>query len=145
MGGEPELAPHVEAARRRLGVTENRALMEGERTLQRVSGRMGSGVLGANAANGLRQRGFRGSGWSRSPRQADGISCFHGAGQLEAFLRQTDILGCLLPLTPDTRHILNRKLFAQLHRDSPLGAPVLINAGRGGLQNEVDLLRCLND
>ena len=26
-----------------------------------------------------------------------------------------------------------------------LGAPVLINAGRGGLQNEAELLACLND
>jgi cholesterol oxidase len=40
---EQELAPHFETARRMLGVTENRALMEGERTLQRVSERMGSG------------------------------------------------------------------------------------------------------
>ena len=41
---EEELAPHFETARRMLGVTENRALMEGERTLQRVSERMGSGA-----------------------------------------------------------------------------------------------------
>jgi len=40
---ERELAPHFETARRMLGVTENRALMEGERTLQRVAERMGSG------------------------------------------------------------------------------------------------------
>jgi glyoxylate/hydroxypyruvate reductase A len=26
-----------------------------------------------------------------------------------------------------------------------MGAPVLINAGRGGLQNEPDILQCLND
>ncbi|HET7543301.1 MAG TPA: GMC family oxidoreductase [Polyangiaceae bacterium] len=40
---ERELEPHFETARRMLGVTENRALLEGERTLQRVSERMGSG------------------------------------------------------------------------------------------------------
>jgi glyoxylate/hydroxypyruvate reductase A len=60
-------------------------------------------------------------------------------------LRQTDILVCLLPLTADTQHILNRGLFAKLNRNSPLGAPVLINAGRGGLQNEADILKCLDD
>ena len=65
--------------------------------------------------------------------------------QLEPFLRRTDILVCLLPLTPETRHILNRKLFAKLNRTSPMGAPVLINAGRGGLQNEADILACLDD
>ena len=65
--------------------------------------------------------------------------------QLEPFLRRTDILVCLLPLTPETRHILERGLFEKLNRNSPLGAPVLINAGRGGLQNEADILRCLDD
>jgi len=52
---------------------------------------------------------------------------------------------CLLPLTPDTRHVLNRGAFARLNCTSPMGAPVLINAGRGGLQNETDILACLDD
>jgi glyoxylate/hydroxypyruvate reductase A len=108
-------------------------------------GIMGLGTLGANAAEVLRRLGFRVAGWSRGPRQIDDVECFHGAGQLDAFLRRTDILVCLLPLTPDTRHILNRDLLAKLNRSSPLGAPVLINAGRGGLQNEADILVSLND
>ena len=89
--------------------------------------------------------GFRVSGWSRSAKAIAGIECFHGEAQFDAFLRQTDILVCLLPLTADTRHILNRDVFAKLNRNSPLGAPVLINAGRGGLQNEADILDCLDD
>jgi glyoxylate/hydroxypyruvate reductase A len=108
-------------------------------------GIMGLGTLGANAAGALRHLGFRVAGWSRSEKQVDGVACFHGQAQLDAFLRRTDILVCLLPLTPDTRHILNRGLFAKLNRGSPLGAPVLINAGRGGLQNEADILACLDD
>src|SRR5712671_1083025 len=108
-------------------------------------GIMGLGTLGANTADVLRRLGFRVAGWSRGPRQIDGVECFHGAGQLDAFLRQTDIQVCLLPLTPDTRHILNRDLLAKLNRSSPLGAPVLINAGRGGLQDEADILACLDD
>jgi len=108
-------------------------------------GIMGLGVLGADAADVLRRIGFRVVGWSRSPRQIDGVECFHGAAQINAFLRQTDILVCLLPLTSDTRGILNREVFAGLRRSSPLGAPVLINAGRGGLQNEADILACLDD
>ena len=108
-------------------------------------GIMGLGTLGANAAEVLKRIGFRVSGWSRGPRHIGGIQCFHGEPQLETFLRQTDILVCLLPLTPETRQILNRGLFAKLNRTSPLGAPVLINAGRGGLQNESDILQCLDD
>jgi glyoxylate/hydroxypyruvate reductase A len=108
-------------------------------------GIMGLGTLGANAAEVLKRIGFRVAGWSRSQRQIDGVECFHGRQQLDAFLRRTDILVCLLPLTPDTRHILNRDLFAKLNRNGPIGAPVVINAGRGGLQNEADILACLDD
>src|SRR6201995_2343150 len=108
-------------------------------------GIMGLGTLGADAAQALARLGFRVAGWSRSPRTIDGIDCFHGEAQLQPFLRRTDILVCLLPLTGDTRHVLNRKLFAQLNRTSPLGAPVVINAGRGGLQDEADILACLDD
>src|SRR4030081_1179338 len=108
-------------------------------------GVMGLGTLGADAAEALRRLGFRVSGWSSSPKQIDGIECFHGKAQLEPFLARTNILVCLLPLTPDTRHILNRRTLSMLDSTSPLGAPVLINAGRGGLQNEADILGCLND
>jgi glyoxylate/hydroxypyruvate reductase A len=108
-------------------------------------GIMGLGTLGANAAEVLRRLGFRVSGWSRSAKQIGGIECFHGKAQLDAFLQRTDILVCLLPLTPDTRHILNRGLLAKLNRNSPIGAPVLINAGRGALQAEADILGCLDD
>jgi glyoxylate/hydroxypyruvate reductase len=108
-------------------------------------GIMGLGSLGADAAQALARLGFRVSGWSRSERKIAGVECFHGEGQLDAFLRRTNILVCLLPLTSDTRHILNRGLFAKLDSTSPMGAPVLINAGRGGLQNEVDILQCLDD
>jgi glyoxylate/hydroxypyruvate reductase A len=106
---------------------------------------MGLGTLGADAADVLRRLGFRVAGWSRSPRTIEGVECFHSAAQIDAFLRTTDILVCLLPLTPATHGILNRDVFAKLNRNSPLGAPVLINAGRGGLQNETDILACLDD
>src|SRR5262245_34327669 len=108
-------------------------------------GVMGLGTLGADAAEVLRRIGFRVAGWSRSEKRIDGIECFHGADGFDAFLRRTDILVCLLPLTPDTRHILNRDVFTKLNRDSQMGAPVVINAGRGGLQNEADIIACLND
>ena len=108
-------------------------------------GVMGLGALGADAADALKRMGFRVAGWSRSPKQIAGIDCFHGAAQIEPFLRRTDILVCLLPLTPQTRHVLNRDLFTKLNRNSPMGAPVLINAGRGGLQNEKDILQSLDD
>jgi glyoxylate/hydroxypyruvate reductase A len=108
-------------------------------------GLMGLGVLGANAAEILRRIGFRVAGWSRSERRIEGVECFHGDDGFEPFLRRTDILVCLLPLTPQTRQFLNRDVFEKLNGTSPMGAPVLINAGRGGLQNEADLIACLDD
>ena len=82
---------------------------------------------------------------SRGEKHIEGVECFHGTAGFDAFLRRTDILVCLLPLTSDTRHILDRGLLAKLNRTGSLGAPILINAGRGGLQNEADLLQCLDD
>jgi glyoxylate/hydroxypyruvate reductase A len=108
-------------------------------------GIMGLGVLGSDAALALKRLGFRVAGWSNRPKAIPGIECFHGRSELDAFLRRTDILVCLLPLTPGTQHILNGDLFAKLNRSSPMGAPVVINAGRGGLQNEADVLACLDD
>ena len=106
---------------------------------------MGLGVLGADAARKLRQVGFDVAGWSRTPKALPGIACFAGEDGLGAFSARTDILVCLLPLTPDTRGILNADLFRQLARDGRFGGPILLNAGRGGLQNEADILACLED
>ena len=52
--------------------------------------------------------------------------------------------GRALPLTPDTRGILDARLFARLARDGRLGGPILLNAGRGGLQVEADILAALD-
>ena len=108
-------------------------------------GIMGLGVLGRDAALALRRLGFRVAGWSGSPKDIPGVDCYAGEDGLAEFLKRTNILVCLLPLTPQTRHILNRATISRLDRTSPLGAPVLINAGRGDLQVETDILDCLND
>ncbi len=108
-------------------------------------GILGFGELGQDAAEVLARIGFDVAGWSRTPKQVAGVRSFAGESELPAFLARTDILVCLLPLTPGTKGILNRKLFSSLARDGRLGAPVLINAGRGGLQVEADILSCLDD
>ncbi|MEZ5816904.1 MAG: glyoxylate/hydroxypyruvate reductase A [Hyphomicrobiaceae bacterium] len=108
-------------------------------------GIMGMGELGQDAAEVLARIGFDVAGWSRTRKHVEGIRSFAGGAELAAFLARTDILVVLMPLTHETQDILNRKLFAGLARDGRLGAPVLINAGRGGLQNEADILACLDD
>jgi glyoxylate/hydroxypyruvate reductase A len=108
-------------------------------------GVLGMGVLGQHAARMLRTLGFQVSGWSATPKHLNGINCYAGQSELGAFLARTDILVCLLPLTPQTKGILCRDLFVQLAKDGPLGGPVVINVGRGGLQNENDILDCLDN
>jgi glyoxylate/hydroxypyruvate reductase A len=106
-------------------------------------GVMGLGELGLDAVAKLRVIGFDVAGWSRSPKVIDGVPTYSGEAGMAEFLARTDILVCLVPLTPETRGMLNRALFAGLARDGRLGGPVLINAGRGGLQVETDILAAL--
>lgn len=108
-------------------------------------GMMGLGVLGQDAAKKLQAIGFDVAGWSRSAKQIEGLECYAGADGLAEFLARTDILVSLLPLTPDTRGVLNRALFEQLAKDGRLGGAILLNAGRGGLQVEADIVACLDD
>ena len=72
------------------------------------AGVMGAGALGRPVAEALAAQGFAVSVWSRSPKLLDGLACYAGAEQLDAFLAATRILVCLLPLTSDTENILNR-------------------------------------
>ncbi len=111
-------------------------------------GIMGIGVLGQACAKALGGLGYWLNGWSRSPKDVDGVTCFAGDAGLEPFLNQTDVLVVLLPFTPATKGILNRDLFKKLStegRHERMPGPVLINAGRGGLQVEADILSALDD
>ncbi len=108
-------------------------------------GILGMGELGCDAAEVLTRIGFDVAGWSRTRKSVPGVRSYAGSEELDAFLGRTDILVALVPLTPETDGILNRSLFERLARDGRLEAPVLINAGRGGLQVEADILSCLDD
>jgi glyoxylate/hydroxypyruvate reductase len=108
-------------------------------------GIMGLGVLGQDAARKLGMMGFQVGGWSRTRKVVPGVKSFAGAAELEAFLGATDILVSLLPATAETDGILNAALFAKLSRRGPLGAPIMINAGRGRQQVEGDILAALDN
>lgn len=106
-------------------------------------GVMGLGELGTDAVEKLRGLGFSVIGWSRSPKSIEGIKTYSGP-ELDDFLGETDILVCLLPLTPQTTGILDLNLFRKLRRALP-GGPVIVNAARGGHQIESDIVAALED
>ncbi len=102
-------------------------------------GVMGLGVLGERVARALQHFEFPVRGWSRTPKALDGVRCFAGEGELDAFLAASRILVCLLPLTAQTADILNRRTLGRLQ---PGG--YLINVARGGHLVEADLLALLD-
>jgi glyoxylate/hydroxypyruvate reductase A len=107
-------------------------------------GVLGLGVMGRDAVAKLKALGFKIAGWSASPKSLPDATSFSGADGLKRLLTQTDVLVVLLPLTEATRGIINASLLSQLNRGGPLGGPILINAGRGGLQVEADILDALD-
>jgi glyoxylate/hydroxypyruvate reductase A len=112
--------PQLQAADRRVGI-------------------LGLGVLATAVFQRLEPFGFQLMGWSRTGREIAGVSTYHGREGLNAMLQRTDILVCLLPLTAETRGILNADLFAFL----PKGA-CLVHAGRGAELDHEALVAALD-
>jgi glyoxylate/hydroxypyruvate reductase A len=105
-------------------------------------GVMGLGVLGERVAKAVAQFEFPVLGWSRSPKQIEGVRCFSGQQGLDDFLAASRVLVCLLPLTDETRGILRRDTLARLHGGRPGG--YLINVARGAHLVEADLIPLLD-
>lgn len=105
----------------------------------RTVGILGLGVLGSAAAKALHALQFNVIGWSRNQKQVPEVTSYYGQDQLQTFLRQTEFLVILLPLTDQTHGIVNQDFLGSL----PRGA-FIINAGRGPLIEDRDLLAALD-
>jgi glyoxylate/hydroxypyruvate reductase len=114
------------------------ALVTSQATDRRV-GFLGLGMLAQAAIDRLKPFRFPLAAWSRSKKVVEGVTCSHGDDQLGSFLRGTDILVCLLPLTEQTRGILNARFFSLL----PVGAR-LLHVGRGPQLDQGALIEALD-
>ena len=113
---------------------------EGTRQADWPVGVLGLGQVGARVAQTLAEFGYPVAGWSRTPREIAGVESFAGQEALPAFLARTRFLVNVLPLTPDTRGILNRDTLGQL-----LPEAHLVNVGRGEHLVEEDLVQMLEE
>lgn len=103
-------------------------------------GVMGLGHIGKRVARTLADLDYQVSGWARGKRSVEGVSTYAGPDQLGDFLQSTRVLVNTLPLTDETRDIINYDLLSQLQPGA-----VLINVGRGEHLVEDDLLRALDE
>lgn len=115
---DPAMAPH--ARERRIGI-------------------LGLGEIGRDLAAKLVALQFDVAGWSRTPKDVNGVESFHGDGGLAPFLARSEYVVCLLPLTPETEGILNEKAFATMPRGGGI-----VNAARGGHVVDADLIAALD-
>ena len=102
----------------------------------RTVGLLGLGELGTDAARHLLPLGFNLVGWSRRAKHVDGMKCFT---DLNETLLQSDVVVCLLPLTPQTRGILNASTLGRMKRKG-----CLINVARGAHVVKADLIAALD-
>lgn len=114
-----------------------------ERPLQRPAhefriGVMGLGSLGSAIAQDLASAGYEVRGWARSSKDLPGVQAFAGSDAFNPFLDGVELLINLLPLTHETRGILNRQTFERLANGA-----ALVNVGRGGHLNIEDLQQAL--
>jgi glyoxylate/hydroxypyruvate reductase len=107
---------------------------------ERRVGVLGLGPIGLAAAKCLGDHGFKVAAWARSARTIDGIEVYAGRDRLAAFLARSEIVVNLLPLTSETRDILDRAAFAAMPKGS-----ALVNLARGAHVVERDLLRALDE
>jgi len=101
---------------------------------------LGLGRLGAATARLLAAVGVKVIGWSRTAKELPGVRCIAGRAELYGVLTTADVVVCMLPLTPDTKGILDADLFARCRRGA-----YLVSVGRGRHLVESDLFEALAD
>lgn len=110
-----------------------------KRNSETVVAVLGLGHIGARTARLFANVGFKVIGWSRSQKSINGVTCLSGMDTLEDIFAQADYVASILPSTPQTVDLVDAE---RLRAMKPTA--ILINAGRGDLIVETDLLEALD-
>lgn len=102
-------------------------------------GVLGLGAVGSQVARTLASLGYDVAGWARTSRQEATFTTFAGQAQWRAFLARTRVLINVLPLTAQTRDLIDRDSLSHL-----IPGAHVINVGRGETLVEEDLLSMLD-
>ncbi len=84
-------------------------------------------------------QGFAVRGFAQSPKTLEGVACYAGAAEFDAFLARTDVLVSVLPETAATTGLIDRAAMLRLAD----GAHI-VNIGRANALVERDLLDLLD-
>ncbi len=103
-----------------------------------VIGVLGLGELGGEIARALAAEGMQVHGWSRGAKSLPGVQTWAGRTALTQMVSTCDVVINVLPLTSETRSILDRNLFQHFRSKA-----CLVNIGRGPHLVEADLLEAL--
>ena len=101
---------------------------------------LGLGRIGNLLVDKFLKSDFNVLGWSRSQKNLPGVDCFSGEAQLPEVLSKADYVVSVLPSTPETTCLFNRKSFAWMKSTA-----FIINVGRGTLIDEDDLIQSLDE
>lgn len=100
---------------------------------------LGLGHIGGRTARLFAALGFKTLGWSRAQKSIADVECHAGLGALDGVLARADYVASILPSTAETKDLFDAARFVAM---KPTAA--LINAGRGDLIVEADLISALD-
>ena len=103
-------------------------------------GVLGLGHIGKRTAQAFSALGFQVLGWSRSLKRIDQVQCYAGDEALSDVLARCDYVACILPSTEKTTNLFDKTTLRQIKPGA-----VLLNAGRGDLIVEQDLIAVLDE
>jgi len=101
-----------------------------------IVGLVGYGAIAQSLVRPLQALGAEVQFWNRTPRPGT----IEKQVELDELLTTSDILSLHVPLTADTRHLLNRQLIARLKQGA-----IVVNTARGELIDQVALCEAIRE